>query len=77
VCSVYDVKEREKNEENKEKKRFAALSGCIYFKRKSRQILCFVCYNKGAVLALFLEVFVNNCMQALLEAKDGKYLYTY
>jgi len=36
-----------------------------------------VCYSKGAVLAIFLEVFVNNCMETLLEAKDSKYLYTY
>jgi hypothetical protein len=48
VCSVYDVNERENNEE-----------------------------NKGIVLALFLEAFVTNCMETLLEAKEGKYLYTY
>jgi hypothetical protein len=34
VYSVYDVNEREKNEENKEKKHFVALTGCISFKRK-------------------------------------------
>jgi hypothetical protein len=33
VYSVYDVNKREENEENKEKKRFVALTDCIYFKR--------------------------------------------
>jgi hypothetical protein len=32
--SIYDVNEREKNEEKKEKKHFVALTGCISFKRK-------------------------------------------
>jgi hypothetical protein len=77
VCSVYDVNEREKNEENKEKKRFVALTGRISFKRKAEKIPCFMCYSQGVVLAIFLEVFVNNCMETLLEAEDGKYLYTY
>jgi hypothetical protein len=36
--SVYDVNEREKNEENKEKKRFVALTGRISFKRKAEKI---------------------------------------
>jgi hypothetical protein len=42
VCSVYDVNEREKNEENKDKKHFVALKGCISFKRKIEKmsILC-------------------------------------
>jgi hypothetical protein len=34
-------------------------------------------YSKGAVLAIFLEAIVINCMKTLLEAKEGKYLYTY
>jgi hypothetical protein len=34
VCSIYDVNEREKNKENKEKKHFVALTGCISFKKK-------------------------------------------
>jgi hypothetical protein len=40
------------------------------------KILCFMCCE-GAVLAPFLEAFVTNCMETLLEAKEGKYLYTY
>jgi len=46
-------------------------------KKKKKKILCFVCYSKGAVLALFLEAFVNNCVEIFLEAEDGKYFYTY
>jgi hypothetical protein len=64
VCSVYDVNEREKNEENKEK-------------MENRKNVYFVCCSKGAVLALFREAFVNNYVEIILEAKDGKYLYTY
>jgi hypothetical protein len=37
VCSVYDINEREKNEENKEKKHFVALMGCISFKRETEK----------------------------------------
>jgi hypothetical protein len=37
VCSVYDVNEREKNEENKEKKRFITLTGCISFKNEAEK----------------------------------------
>jgi hypothetical protein len=37
VCSVYDVNKREKNEENKEKKRFVAFTGCISFKREAEK----------------------------------------
>jgi hypothetical protein len=33
--------------------------------------------QQGCNLALFLEVVINNCMETPLEAKDGKYLYTY
>jgi hypothetical protein len=36
-----------------------------------------MCYSNGAVLSLFLEAFVINCMKILLETKEGKYLYTY
>jgi hypothetical protein len=36
-----------------------------------------MCYSKSAILALFLEVFVTNCMETLLEAEEGKYIYTY
>jgi hypothetical protein len=37
VCSVYDVNEREKNEENKKKKHIVALTGYISFKRKAEK----------------------------------------
>jgi hypothetical protein len=37
VCSVYDINEREKNEENKENKHFVALTGYISFKRKAEK----------------------------------------
>jgi hypothetical protein len=37
VCSVYDVNEREKNEENKEKKHSIAFTDCISFKRKAEK----------------------------------------
>jgi len=37
VCSVYDVNEREKNEENKKKKHLVALTGYISFKRKAEK----------------------------------------
>jgi hypothetical protein len=37
VCSVYDVNGKEKNEENKEKKHYVALTGCISFKRKTEK----------------------------------------
>jgi hypothetical protein len=77
VCSGYDVNEMEKNEENKKKKHLVALTGCISFKRKIEKILCFACYSKGAVFADFLEAFVTNCVEILLEAEDNKYLYSY
>jgi hypothetical protein len=37
VCSIYDVNEREKNEENKKKKHLVALMGCITFKMKAKK----------------------------------------
>jgi len=37
VCSVYEVNEREKNEEDKEKKRFITLTSCISFKREAKK----------------------------------------
>jgi hypothetical protein len=37
VCLVYDVDKRENNEENTEKKRFVALTGCISFERKTEK----------------------------------------
>jgi hypothetical protein len=37
VCSVYDVNEREKNEENKKKKHLVALTSYISFKRKGEK----------------------------------------
>jgi len=36
-CLVYGVDKREKNEENTEKKRFVALTGCISFERKTEK----------------------------------------
>jgi hypothetical protein len=39
ACSVYDVIEKEKNEENKKKKCFVALTGYISFKRKAEKFL--------------------------------------
>jgi hypothetical protein len=37
ACSVYNVNENEKNEENKEKKHLVALTGYITFKRKAEK----------------------------------------
>jgi hypothetical protein len=37
VCLIYDVNERENNEENKEKKCFVALTSYISFKRKAEK----------------------------------------
>jgi hypothetical protein len=37
VCSIYDVNEREKNEENKKKKHLVAFTSYISFKRKAEK----------------------------------------
>jgi hypothetical protein len=42
VCSVYEVNESEKNEEDKEKKRFIILTSCISYKREAKKfsVMC-------------------------------------
>jgi hypothetical protein len=47
VCSVYDVNERKKNEENKKKKHLVALTGYISFERKAEKY--FVSYVTARV----------------------------
>jgi hypothetical protein len=76
VCSVYDVNEMEENEENK-RRNTLLLSRVTSLLKGNEKNTLFMCYSKGAVLAPFLEAFVTNCMETLLEAKEGKYLYTY
>jgi hypothetical protein len=50
------------------------LSRVAYLFKGKQKNTMFCVLQQGCSFSPFLEVFVNNCMETILEAEEGKYL---